>query len=224
MTLQKVIAALAGTGLFVAGVWFGVSALTARAQTPTPPTNNAVIATAQPATQEQSDVKDSSTVSETVDLTDSVDITDTVEVGHHDEVSGTVEVGHPDEISGTVEMTDTVEMTGTLGAADSHEGQNSNDLDKPGDSNDGQKDGGNAGDAADSMDTAALVAQATVTQQQAEATALAANLGKTVIKIELDEEHGAVVYKVLLSDKSHIAVDAKTGQIVKEQNHTEVND
>jgi uncharacterized membrane protein YkoI len=66
-------------------------------------------------------------------------------------------------------------------------------------------------------EAAALQAKATITNAQAEAAALAANPGTTVVKTELDNENGALVYSVELSNGMDVKVDAGNGQIL----HTE---
>lgn len=68
--------------------------------------------------------------------------------------------------------------------------------------------------ASEAAEAQALAAQATITKQQAEQTALAANPGTTVVKSELDDENGAVVYSVELSNGSDVHVDAKSGSIL----------
>ena len=59
--------------------------------------------------------------------------------------------------------------------------------------------------------------KATITVTQAEAAALAANPGTTVVKVELDNENGALVYSVELSNGLDVKVDAGNGEIL----HTE---
>ena len=66
-------------------------------------------------------------------------------------------------------------------------------------------------------EASALQANATITAVEAEAAALAANPGATVIKTELDNENGALVYSVELSNGSEVKVDAGTAKIL----HTE---
>ena len=66
-------------------------------------------------------------------------------------------------------------------------------------------------------EAAALAGQAKITVDQAKAAALAANPGTTVVKAELDNENGALVYSVELSNGSDVKVDAGNGAIL----HTE---
>jgi len=66
-------------------------------------------------------------------------------------------------------------------------------------------------------EAAALQAKATISAAEAEAAALVANPGATVIKTELDNENGALVYSVELSNGSEVKVDAGTAKIL----HTE---
>jgi uncharacterized membrane protein YkoI len=69
----------------------------------------------------------------------------------------------------------------------------------------------------DADEAAALQAKATITSAQAEAAALAANPGTTVVKTELDNENGVLVYSVELSNGTDVKVDAGNGSIL----HTE---
>jgi len=66
-------------------------------------------------------------------------------------------------------------------------------------------------------ETAALQSKATISAAQAEAAALAANPGTTVVKTELDNENGVLVYSVELSNGMDIKVDASNGKVL----HTE---
>mgnify|MGYP001159099656 CR=1 FL=1 len=72
--------------------------------------------------------------------------------------------------------------------------------------------------AAESVDedaeSAALQGQATISAADAEAAALAANPGTTVVKTELDNENGALVYSVELSNGADVKVDAGNGSIL----------
>lgn len=63
-------------------------------------------------------------------------------------------------------------------------------------------------------ESAALAGQATITSDQAQAAALAANPSATVVKVELDNENGALVYSVELSNGSDVKVDAGNGAIL----------
>ena len=63
-------------------------------------------------------------------------------------------------------------------------------------------------------ESAALAGQATLTSDQAQAAALAANPGATVVKVELDNENGKLVYSVELSNGSDVKVDAGNGAIL----------
>ena len=66
-------------------------------------------------------------------------------------------------------------------------------------------------------EAATLQSKATITAKDAEAAALAANPGTTVVKTELDNENGALVYSVELSNGMDVKVDAGNGKIL----HTE---
>jgi len=66
-------------------------------------------------------------------------------------------------------------------------------------------------------EAAALAGQAKISIEDAKAAALAANPGTTVVKAELDNENGALVYSVELSNGSDVKVDAGNGAIL----HTE---
>ncbi len=66
-------------------------------------------------------------------------------------------------------------------------------------------------------EAAALQTKATITSAQAEQAALAANPGTTVVKTEIDNENGMLVYSVELSNGMDVKVDAGTGTVL----HTE---
>jgi len=63
-------------------------------------------------------------------------------------------------------------------------------------------------------ESAALQGKATISITDAEAAALAANPGATVVKTELDNENGVLVYSVELSNGSDVKVDAGNGSIL----------
>ena len=69
-------------------------------------------------------------------------------------------------------------------------------------------------------ETAALQAKATISTTDAEAVAIAANPGTKVVKTELENENGVLVYSVELSNGKDVKVDAGNGQIL----HTEVDE
>ncbi len=66
----------------------------------------------------------------------------------------------------------------------------------------------------EAADAAALAGKASVTADQAKATALAANPGATVVKAELGDENGVIVYSVELSSGADVKVDANSGAIL----------
>ncbi|MEN4011400.1 MAG: PepSY domain-containing protein [Bellilinea sp.] len=63
-------------------------------------------------------------------------------------------------------------------------------------------------------ESAALQSKATISAADAEAAALAANPDATVVKTELDNENGALVYSVELSNGADVKVDAGNGSIL----------
>jgi len=63
-------------------------------------------------------------------------------------------------------------------------------------------------------EAAALQGKATISAADAEAAVLAANPGATVVKTELDNENGALVYSVELSNGADVKVDAGNGSIL----------
>jgi hypothetical protein len=67
-------------------------------------------------------------------------------------------------------------------------------------------------------EAAALASQARISSDEAKAAALAANPGTTVVKAELDNENGALVYSVELSNGSDVKVDAGNGDILHTEN------
>jgi len=66
-------------------------------------------------------------------------------------------------------------------------------------------------------EAAALQGQAIITAADAEAAALAANPGATVVKSELDNENGVLVYSIELDNGLDVKVDAGDGAVL----HTE---
>lgn len=63
-------------------------------------------------------------------------------------------------------------------------------------------------------EAATLLGQAKISVEQAKAVALAANPGTTVVKADLGDENGALVYSVELSNGSDVKVDAGNGAIL----------
>ena len=63
-------------------------------------------------------------------------------------------------------------------------------------------------------ETAALQGQAAITAAEAEAAALTANPGASVVKTELDNENGALVYSVELDNGADVKVDAGNGAVL----------
>ncbi|MCL4458774.1 MAG: PepSY domain-containing protein [Chloroflexi bacterium] len=78
--------------------------------------------------------------------------------------------------------------------------------------NDAQYEGMSEADEA-----AALQSKATISAANAEAAAVAANPGASVVKTELDNENGVLVYSVELSNGKDVKVDAGTAKVL----HTE---
>jgi hypothetical protein len=66
----------------------------------------------------------------------------------------------------------------------------------------------------ESAEAAALASQAKITADQANAAALAANSGATVVKTDLGDENGSLVYSVELSNGSEVKVDAGNAKIL----------
>jgi Peptidase propeptide and YPEB domain. len=63
-------------------------------------------------------------------------------------------------------------------------------------------------------EAAALQGMATISADQAKAAAVAANPGTTVVKVELDNENGVLVYSVELNNGLDVKVDAGNGAIL----------
>lgn len=90
-----------------------------------------------------------------------------------------------------------------------------------------QKD--NDGEVADSVEQANFAKVAKITSQQGIGIAMKEVAG-TLVKSELEDEDGVVVYNVVIKDNkgktSEVKVDAKTGSIVKVEldDDTETND
>jgi len=60
----------------------------------------------------------------------------------------------------------------------------------------------------------ALAGLATITPEEAKDAALAANPGATVVKVELDNENGALVYSVELGNGLDVKVDAGNAAVL----------
>jgi uncharacterized membrane protein YkoI len=69
-------------------------------------------------------------------------------------------------------------------------------------------------------ETSSLQAKATTSAANAEATALTANPGTKVVKTEIDNENGVLVYSVELDNGTEVKIDAGNGQIL----YTEVDE
>lgn len=63
-------------------------------------------------------------------------------------------------------------------------------------------------------EAAALAGLATITSEEAKAAALKANPAATVIKVELDNENGALVYSVELSNGADVKIDAGSAAVL----------
>jgi uncharacterized membrane protein YkoI len=84
---------------------------------------------------------------------------------------------------------------------------------------DGQPDGAEGSEAAEpagneANESAALQGKAAISAAEAESAVLAANPGASVVKTELDDENGTVVYSVELSNGADVKVDAANGTIL----------
>jgi len=76
-------------------------------------------------------------------------------------------------------------------------------------------------------EAAALQGQATISAEEAQAAAEAANPGTTAISVELDNENGVLVYSVELDNGLEVKVDAGDGTILhteQEGNENEAHD
>ena len=67
-------------------------------------------------------------------------------------------------------------------------------------------------------DQSALQAQAKITVEQAQQAALTANPGGTILKTDLDDENGALVYSVEFTGGLEVKVDAMTGSVLTTEN------
>lgn len=83
------------------------------------------------------------------------------------------------------------------------------------------------GQVANDTADAALMAKATVTLAQAEATILSANAGAMITSIKLEDENGMPVFSAMLIDTNgqqiEVMVDAVTGSILPGENQSEGN-
>jgi hypothetical protein len=68
--------------------------------------------------------------------------------------------------------------------------------------------------ATEADEAIALAGRATITSDQAKAAALEANPGATVVKVELDNENGALVFSVELSNGADVKVDAGNAAVL----------
>jgi len=75
--------------------------------------------------------------------------------------------------------------------------------------------GGPGGGHKGGADQAALAAQATVTQQQAEQAALAASPGNTIDHSILQDQNGTIVWDVDFTNGGGVLIDAKTSAVIK---------
>jgi uncharacterized membrane protein YkoI len=111
----------------------------------------------------------------------------------------------PTEEPKTAPDTDTVEQQDGTADAETNDGANQPDN--------------------EAADAAALASKATVTADQAKATALTANPGAKVVKAELGDENGVIVYSVELSTGADVKVDAQKGTIIStDQAGSDAND
>lgn len=69
-------------------------------------------------------------------------------------------------------------------------------------------------DMSEADEASALQGKAAISAAEAEASVLNANPGTTVVKTELDNENGALVYSVELSNGADVKVDAGNGNIL----------
>lgn len=81
-----------------------------------------------------------------------------------------------------------------------------------------------AAETNEANEAAALQGQAAITQADAEAAALAANSGATVVKTALDKENGVLVYDVKLDNGIDVTVDANTGAVLTSAKDNEANE
>lgn len=75
-------------------------------------------------------------------------------------------------------------------------------------------DGAQYGGLSEADEATALGGLATITPEQAKTAALQAHPGTTALKVELDNENGALVYSVELDNGMDVKVDAGTGAIL----------
>lgn len=81
---------------------------------------------------------------------------------------------------------------------------------------DGEPDGaeGAGSPESEAAEAAALQSQAAISAADAESAALTANPSASVVKTELDDENGIVIYSVELSNGADVKVDASNGTIL----------
>ena len=77
------------------------------------------------------------------------------------------------------------------------------------------------GSTSEADEAAALAGMASVTPEQAKAAALKAHPDTTVVEVELENENGAVVYEVELSNGMDVIVDAGNGMVLYVEHESE---
>jgi uncharacterized membrane protein YkoI len=106
-------------------------------------------------------------------------------------------------------QTPSLPQTQTQGQADTGPDEQAPSYDSAIRVEDSQYDGMSEADEA-----AALSGLATTTPEQAKAAALEAHPGTSVVKVELDNENGALVYSVELDNGLDVKVDAGNGAVL----------
>lgn len=112
-------------------------------------------------------------------------------------------------------------MSGDILGTDANpEGDNQDENDE----NDAEE----ADEADEANDDVALAGKAKLTVDQAKEIVLVANPGATIMKTELGDENGTIIYEVKIqtkgSKKVEVKVDANNGSILPEDNENEDND
>jgi len=116
--------------------------------------------------------------------------------------------------------------TPVVQAPSQHEADETNEVDETNEAaeTDQASEANEAKEADETNESADLQGQATISQPDAEAAALAANPGAKVVKTELDNENGVLAYNVELDNGVDVMVDANSGTVLNSQQDIEANE
>lgn len=154
-------------------------------------------------------------------ITDTNKITDTDHVDEQVGDQGSADTNHGDEqvsdrgetITDTQDITDTNNVNEQVGDQGSTDTNNGNE--QVGDQNGS---GTSATGSDNETNQSTLQSQAKITVEQAQQAALAAHPGGTILRTDLDDENGKLVYSVEFTDGTEVKLDATTGAVLPGEN------